>query len=112
MWYPDKQGEPITGYDIRKILSDNISFKDSRSDILLQAIDILTNFLRRLLMCRIVDPAVAKILGRLQIHQRPAPNVFQSLHLMTFTTSERTENSQLGRMLKQMSLAGRSMIRR
>jgi len=112
MWYPDKPSEPITGYDIRKILSDNISFKDSRCDILLQAIDILTNFLRRLLMGRIVDPVVAKILGRLQIHQRPAPNVFQSMHLMTFTTSERTENMQLGRMLKQMSLAGRSMIRR
>jgi Protein of unknown function (DUF3800) len=112
MWYPDKPSEPITGYDIRKILSDRISFKDSRSDILLQAIDILTSFLRRLLMGRIIEPAVAKLLGRLQIHQRPAPNVYQSIHLLTFTTSEGTEGAQLGRLLKQMSLAGRSMILR
>ena len=59
MWYSDKPSEVITGYDIKKILSDQISFKDSRSDILLQAADILTNFLRRILMGKIIDPAVA-----------------------------------------------------
>ena len=112
MWYPDKRREFITGYDIKKILFDQISFQDSRSDILLQAIDILTNFLRRLLMGRIIDPAVARALGRLQIRQRLAANVYQSIQLHTFTTNERTEGSHLGSMLRQMSLAGRSMIRR
>lgn len=112
MWYPDKPSEIITGYDIRKILSDQISFKDLRSDILLQAIDILTNFLRRLLIGRVTDPAIAQTLGRLQIHQRPAKGVYQSIHLLTLTTDGRSEQSQLGRMLKRMSLAGRSMLLR
>jgi Protein of unknown function (DUF3800) len=112
LWHPDKPREPITGYDIRKIISDQISFKDSRSDILLQATDILTNFLRRLLLGRVTDPTVARTLGRLQIHQRPAANIYQSIHLFGFTTTDRTEGGQLGRMLRQMSFAGRSMIRR
>jgi hypothetical protein len=110
LWHPDKPREPITGYDIRKILSDEISFKDSRSDILLQATDILTYFLRRLLMGQIIDPLVARTLGRLQIRQRPAANIYQSIHLFTFTTTQRTERAPVGRMLRQMSLAGRSMI--
>lgn len=61
--YPDRPSELITGYDIRKIISDHISFKDLRSSLLLQAVDILTNYLRRLLMCRIIDPAIAHTLG-------------------------------------------------
>jgi hypothetical protein len=111
-WHPDIPRELVTGYDITKILSGQISFKDSRSDILLQAIDILTNFLRRLLMGRITDQGVAQTLGRLQICQRPSKGIYQSIHFFTFTTGARTEASQLGRMLRQMSLAGRTMIRR
>jgi hypothetical protein len=110
MWYPDKTRELITGYDIKKILADQIGFKDSRSDIFLQATDILTNFLRRLLMGEIIDSLVARILGRLQIHHRPAANIYQSIHLFSFTSSDRTAGAPLGRMLRQMSLAGRSMI--
>jgi hypothetical protein len=112
MWYPDKPCEIITGYDIRKILSDQISFKVSHSDILLQATDILTNFLRRVLMGRIVNPAVAYILGRLQIRQRVDTNFYQSIHLHTFTDAKQAKNRQLERMIEQMSLAGRSMLRR
>jgi hypothetical protein len=63
-------------------------------------------------MGQIIDPVVTKVLGHLQIQERPAPNVYQSIHFFTFTTSERTERAHLGRMLKQMTLAGRSMIRR
>lgn len=112
MWYPGKPRELVKGYDIKKILSEQISFKDSRLDILLQAIDILSNFLRRLLMGRIVDPAVAHTLGRLQIHRRPATRVYQSIHILTLTTADRTESAQVGRLLRQMSLSGRSMFRR
>ena len=110
-WYPDRPGELVTGYDISKILVGQILFKDSRSDTLLQAIDILTNFLRRLLMGRITDPGIAQNLGRLQICQRPSKGIYQSIHFFTFTTGARTEASQVGRMLRQMSLAGRTMIR-
>jgi hypothetical protein len=111
MWHPDKPRELKTGYDIKKCLSDHISFEDSRSDILLQAIDILANFLRRLLLGRIIDPAIARTLGRLQILHRPSKNVYQTIQLLALTTDTRTESAQLGRMLRQMSLAGRSMIR-
>jgi hypothetical protein len=111
MWRPDKPRELITGYDIKKCLSDQISFEDSRSDILLQATDILTNFVRRLLVGRIVDPAIARTLGRLQINQRVSEDVHQTIQLLTLTTDTRTESAQLGRMLRHMSLAGRSMMR-
>jgi hypothetical protein len=104
MWYPDKPSEPITGYDIRKILTDQISFKDSRTDILLQAVDILTSFLRRLLMGRILDPAVAHNVGRLQIHQRPTPNVYQSIHLFSFTSTDRPETHSSERCLRKCRL--------
>ncbi len=111
MWHPVKPRELMTGYDIKKCLSEQISFEDSRSDILLQAIDILTNFLRRLLLGRIVDPAIARTLGRLQILQRPSKNIYQTIQLLTLTTDTRTESAQLGKMLRQMSLAGRSLFR-
>jgi hypothetical protein len=111
VWHPDKPREPVTGYDIRKIISNNISFKDSRSDILIQAIDILTNFVRRLLIGRIYDPSVAPTLGRLQIYRR-REGVYQSINLLSLTGEGRLASAQLARMIKQMSLAGRSMIRR
>jgi hypothetical protein len=110
MWYPDRPRKLVTGYDIRKILSDRISFTDSRSDILLQAIDILTNFLRRLLMGRINDLAVAHALGCLQIRRR-RDGVYQSIELLSLTGGDQTEYAQLAKVLRQMSLAGRSMIR-
>lgn len=109
-WYPGRPRELVKGYDIRKIISDHISFKDSRSDILLQSVDILTNFLRRLLMGRISDPAVAHILGRLQICRR-RDNVYQSIELLALTGGDQTGYGNLTKSLKQMSLAGRSMIR-
>src|SRR3954447_4907614 len=112
MWYPDKPCEIITGYDIRKILSNQISFEVSHSDILLQATDILTNFLRRVLMERIVNLAVAYTLGRLQIRQRIDTNFYQSVHLHTLTDAKQPKNRQLERMIEQMSLAGRPMLRR
>lgn len=112
MWRPDKPRELITGYDIKKCLSGQILFEDSRSDILLQAIDILTNFVRRLLLGRIVDPEVARTLGRLQINQRVSENIHQTVQILTLTTDTRTEPDLLGSMLRHMSLAGRSMIRK
>ena len=109
-WYPDRPRERVTRYDIKKIISEQIAFKDSRSDILLQAIDILTNFLQRLLMGRISDPEVARTLGRLQIYRR-RDRIYQSIELLTMTRGDQAGYGHLARPLKQMSLAGRAMIR-
>ena len=111
MWHPDKPREVARGHDIKKIISDRISFRDSRADILLQTIDILTNFLRRVLLGRVADPTIASTLGRLQIRRR-REGAYQSIEVLTLTGGARTNLSQLGRMTKLMSLAGRSMIRR
>lgn len=110
MWYPDKPSERITGYDIRKILSSQIDFKDSRADILLQAIDILTNFLRRILIGRVTDPSVASSLGRMQILRR-REDICQSVTILTLTGVARAEIKQIGRMMRMMSMSGRPMIR-
>jgi hypothetical protein len=107
MRYPDRPRQIVTEYDVKKILSDRISLKDSRSDILLQAVDILTNFLRRLHMGRITDPAVVHALGRLQIHRRQGNGVYQSVELLILTDSDPTGYTRLARALRQMSLAGR-----
>ena len=111
IWHPDKPREVVQGFDIKKIISDSASFIDSRSDILLQSVDILTNFLRRLLMGRISDPAVTRALGRLQIHRRQE-HIDQSIALIALTQSHPTGYEQLAGPLSTMSRAGRSMIRK
>lgn len=109
--YPDKPSENIICYDIRKIVADRIAFVDSRADILIQAVDILTSFLRRLLIGRVSDGAIARNLGRLQILRSPSKGVYQNIHLTTLTADRGIVVSPLGRMLREMSLTGRAMIR-
>ena len=111
MWHPDRPREMVTGYDIKKIVSDRVEFKDSRSDILLQAVDILTSFMRRILMGRIVDQSVASTLGRIMICRR-REGLYQSVELLSLTSYSGSGFPVLSKMVKTMSLAGRPMIRR
>jgi hypothetical protein len=112
MWHPEKPRERVTGYDIERILSDRISFTDSRSDILIQAVDILANHVRRVLNGKITDVQIARVLGRLQINQRPAKGIYQSVRLLGLSKAGRlNESDHLGSMIRRMSLAGRSMRR-
>ena len=109
-WHADKPREMVIGQDIGKILLTKMSFVDSRSNILIQATDILTNFIRRLLTGQVTDSQTARTLGRLQIRQSMAKGINQSLHILTLTTEGRRERSHLAPALRQMAAAGRSMI--
>ena len=60
----------VEGHDIKKMITERMAFVDSRSETLIQAVDILTSFLRRLLAREITGDDVSQALGRLQIYSR------------------------------------------
>lgn len=111
LWNPDKPREPIVGYDIKGILSDQITFIDSRLDIMIQCVDILANFARRILTERTDDPMIAQCLGRLQIIRSPTKGMPQSISILTITSDITRRGIKQGRLINLMSLAGRSMLR-
>ena len=49
MWFPDDPSKMREGHDITKMITEQMAFVDSRSETLIQAVDVLTSFLRRLL---------------------------------------------------------------
>lgn len=115
-WYPDKPRELIRGIDIRKIIMDCVSFNDSRTDIILQAIDILANYLRRVLSNRMQDDDVARSLGRLQLPRRSEPKgPYQGIQIITLSrsmTGRYKAEPELKRNLDLMASSGRMMILR
>lgn len=112
LWRPGQERKSIVGYDIKKILTERISFNVSQSDILLQAVDILSNFLRRCLNGEISDINIARTLGRIQIHQRIDKRLDQSIHLITLSRATQHSALNLGNMVGHMARAGRPMLRR
>jgi hypothetical protein len=105
MWFPDRPPEIMEGHDLRKMMSERMAFVDSRSEILIQAVDILTSFLRRFLAKQITSGDVAQALGRLQIRKQP-----QSLRLVTLSRQARSQ-SDLGNALHVMTRAARTMLK-
>jgi hypothetical protein len=108
-WYPDSPPKLVDGYDIRKMITDHIAFVDSRSEILIQAVDIVASFLRRLLAREIDDDAVARALGRLQIRQKRHRQL-QCIRLLTLAPFPGKRN-ELFKMVQTMSAASRSMLK-
>jgi Protein of unknown function (DUF3800) len=107
MWYPDRPRDKITGYDIKKMISDQIAFVDSRSETLIQAVDILTSFMRRVLSGVITDATVIEALGRLQI-LRTRDGKPQSVNLVTMSPAGSNRSVP---WVRPMALAGRQMMR-
>jgi hypothetical protein len=110
MWYPDRPREMVDGHDIKKMITERMVFVDSRSETLIQAVDILTSFLRRLLAGQVAGDEIARALGRLQIIRMQGRHP-QSLRVQTIS---RTPGGKTGlfKTLQTMTNAGRSMIRR
>ncbi|OSJ08862.1 hypothetical protein BST63_27335 [Bradyrhizobium canariense] len=108
LWHPDKPRELIQGYDVRKVISGQISFVDSRSETLIQAVDILTSFMRRWLANEISDDDVTRSLGRLQILKNNGGKP-QSLQLATLSRKTGMRKSKL--KANSMALAGRVMMK-
>jgi hypothetical protein len=109
MWHPDQPPKIVDGYDIKKMIIDRIAFVDSRDELLIQAVDILASFLRRLLAREIRNDNVAKALGRLQI-QRERGQQLQTLRLLTLAPMPGPRNA-LFKTVRTMSLEGRGIIK-
>jgi hypothetical protein len=105
MWLPGRSPEMIEGHDIKKMVTERMAFVDSRSETLIQTVDILTSFLRRLLARKITDDDVSQSLGRLQILENP-----QSLRLLTLS-DQAEEPSELLDILRVMTREARTMLK-
>jgi hypothetical protein len=111
MWFPDRPRETVEGHDIKKMMTERMRFVDSRSETLIQTVDILASFLRRLLAGEITGDDVSRALGRLQIRARSGKDAHpQSLRLLT--VSRRSNGSaDLFKVLRVMTTAARAMIK-
>jgi hypothetical protein len=109
MWCPDKPREMVYGHDIKKMFSEHMAFVDSRSETLIQAVDILSSFLRRLLEGQIAGNDIVRALGRLQIIRMQNRHP-QSLRVLTMSRI-RSSRTGLFKTLRAMTIAGRSMMK-
>ena len=110
MWCPDQPRQKVNGIDIKKLIIDQITFVDSKSDILIQAVDVLTRFTRRALTGAVHSDDALAALGRLQIYHK-RKEVLQSVYLLTLGPEQRAR-SGLAARLKKMTAASRVMIKR
>jgi Protein of unknown function (DUF3800) len=72
--------------DIRKLVIERLSFVDSKSDILVQATDVLVRTIRRVLT-NAIDEMLVEALGRLQI-LRNRSGTLQSLQFIWLTDDD------------------------
>jgi hypothetical protein len=100
----------VEGHDIKKMITERMAFVDSRSETLIQAVDILTSFLCRLLAREITGDDVSQALGRLQIYSRRKSKHPQSLRVLTLRPAS-WGRSDLGNVLRVMTTAARIMLK-
>jgi hypothetical protein len=108
IWLPDRPRETVDGVDIGKLITESVTFADSRSNVLLQAVDILANFMRRTLNGDIADDDIARQLGRLQILQNQGDRK-QSINFASFSDNPKGRKG-LGRINGLMTQQARTMI--
>lgn len=105
LWRPDGSRD-VVGLNVRAMVTDNVEFVDSRSDILIQATDVLAGYVRRLCNGK-EDLAVAHQLGRLQIARRDGSSVgFIAL------SRQMPDLSHLSRIVGAMKRAARAMFKK
>lgn len=111
MTLPDSmkvQGRRQSGVDVAQLITRRLSFVDSKSDVLIQAIDVLCSFLRRALNGTVTDANVIATLGRLQIAMRDR-GALQSVGLLAFA-KELPAAPELAATVRAMTLAARPMV--
>jgi Protein of unknown function (DUF3800) len=111
MWFSDRPPGMEEGHDLRKMMIERMAFVDSQSETLIQAVDVLTSFLRRLLAREITDNGVSQALGRLQIHTRRKSKHPQSLRVLTLSNPAAGGRSDLFDTLRVMTRAARIMLK-
>ncbi|MGX9430682.1 MULTISPECIES: DUF3800 domain-containing protein [Bradyrhizobium] len=105
MWSPDGSRKSVDGFNIKKLITDNVSFVDSRSELFIQATDILAGFMRRALKGQNAEPAVLKTLGRLMIRKKK-----QTVRLIALGNGGDVEEA-LGARIKVIASSGRGLLK-
>lgn len=111
LWKPNGERKLVSGFDIGKLMVKPTQFVDSKSDILLQAVDILANRVRRCLQNDQFDDRTATSLGRLQIRQA-RQGTRQVVKIIALTNHERSHSPAFLRRLKLMNDSARAMFPR
>jgi Protein of unknown function (DUF3800) len=89
----------------KKLITDNVSFVDSRSELFIQAADVLAGFMRRALKDQNADPTVLKTLGRLMI-----PKKKQSVRLIALGNGGQIEDGLAAR-IEVIASSGRGLLK-
>jgi hypothetical protein len=111
LWRPSGDNKRVSGFDIGKLIVKTTEFVDSKSDILLQAADILANRIRRCFQDIIFDDQTAANLGRLQIVQS-RQGARQVVKIISLTKHEQSNSQALLHRLKLMNDNARTMFPR
>lgn len=109
LWRPGGTTELVSGFDIGKLMVKSAAFINSKTDILLQAADILANRVRRCLQGDAVTDVTAVNLGRLQISQS-RQGKRQVVKFITLTQSHPTYSQAFLNRLKLMNSDARGMF--
>jgi len=105
--------EKEEGIDIKKMFTEATSFVDSRSDILIQAVDVLTSYTRRSLRSKSIDDEILREVGRLQIHRKRG-DALQSLNLLSLgpiAEEKSVDDPELARRLDVVTGSARNLWR-
>jgi hypothetical protein len=111
VWRPTGDYELVSGFDVGKLIVKPTQFVNSRSDILLQAADILANRIRRCFQDVSFDDETAVNLGRLQIRQA-RQGARQVVKIITLTEHEQINSDVVLHRLKLMYDSARAMFPR
>jgi hypothetical protein len=107
MWYPDMPTKLVNGVNIKKLISDNVAFVDSKSELLVQATDVVAGFVRRAVRARKTDPLVLQAVGRLMIRAESQ----QTVRLITLGAHQEEVESQLAERIDLIARSARAMLK-
>jgi hypothetical protein len=105
LWHPDRPPEKVQGIDINKLVTQQVSFVDSKSELFIQVTDILSGFMRRALRSRTIDHAVLPALGKIMIKR------LQTVRLIGLDKKQHEVADYLGRRLRVIASQGRAMLK-
>jgi hypothetical protein len=111
VWRPNSDDKLVSGFDVGKLIVRAVKFVDSKSDILLQAADILANRTRRCFQDDKFDDQTAESLGRLQIVQSRR-GTRQVVKIIALTKHQQSYSQVLLHRPKLMNDSARAMFPR
>jgi hypothetical protein len=110
LWYPDRPPKKVRGIDINKLITQRVIFVDSKSNLFMQAADVLTGFMRRALRSRTIDCGILPALGKLMIKGLRGRKL-QTVRLICLDEMQHDVAEYLGSRLRAIASAGRAMLK-